>query len=135
MYIKFVTITEKLLMKTLYQNIFCCFTNFGLRRRHANVLNLCQRFFCAQKTWIKKLRRRVILCQFVRLQTIFFYLSCGNFCRALPGQYVIEWVIFAEPFLKLRLRTTHLPDFWYDKRYWQYRLLYQKSIFKFEKIK
>ena len=25
-------------------------------------------------------------------------------------------VIFGGPFLKFRLRTTHLPDFWYDKR-------------------
>ena len=29
--------------------------------------------------------------------------------------------------LKLRLRTTHPPDFWYGKRCWQYLLLNQKS--------
>ena len=26
-------------------------------------------------------------------------------------------MVFAKPFLKPRLRTPHLPDFWYDKRW------------------
>ena len=30
--------------------------------------------------------------------------------------FVMEVMKFARPRLKLRLRTTHLPDFWYGKR-------------------
>ena len=52
-------------------------------------------------------------------------LGCGNIRRAWPGNFVMEGMIFAGPHFKLRLRTTHLPDFSYDERFRQYPLLYQ----------
>ena len=42
--------------------------------------------------------------------------SLGNIRRVWPGDFVMEGMKFAGSRLKLRLRTTQLSDFWYDKR-------------------
>ena len=53
----------------------------------------------------------------------------GNIRRAWPGDFVMEGMRFAGPRLKIRLHTIHLPNFWYDKRCWQYLVIDIVSIF------